>query len=156
MSEIHQLDASVLLEFLATPGMDRKSKIQYNKCKAYLGSLKIHGIQTQISISALGEVTMKILKRAVEDMGTIKKSEEMIELLVRLQVGITSAEKETLQKAIEILRDARIQSQDAQRVAEAVTGGADKFITLDKSLVENPELQKLIKMEFPWGKESIK
>lgn len=150
------MDGSILVELLSTQKRirDKKRRRIFQKTRAYIKKVK----HAKISIPAFGEVCKTLVEWAEEYFEHAYAFTEIVMLMQQTGMRFNAPQREAYTLGCKIMaHDARIEPQDAMRIAEAIESGADRLITLEKDLVDNEALQKAfeIKIEYPWGNQKI-
>ncbi len=143
--EAHFIDTCILLEIL----LSKKSE-EVENCSRYLkriGNL----FDGYISIPVLGEFS----KIALEDSNDPSRLFEfMREFVEDRNVRITSISYKSLETAQIIMKtDSRAELIDSLHLACAKEAECNKFVTIDQKLVNNRNLEKLLKLKISHPKE---
>jgi len=142
-----QVDASVFVEHLL-PSQGRKKYQQLREdCRRYILRLKNEEIDGTMSYGGLGEIWLAIRKRIQEER-QFGMLQDMNTLLHECHVRFNAPSPETYKVATAILADdILMKSSDALRLAEAVTLGKDRFVTIDLELIENKIQQNKLNLK---------
>ena len=142
-----QVDASVFVEHLL-PSQGRKKYQQLREdCRRYILRLKNEEIDGTMSYGGLGEIWLAIRKRIQEER-QFGMLQDMNTLLHECNVRFNAPSPETYKVATAILADdILMKSSDALRLAEAVTLGKDRFVTIDLELIENKIQQNKLNLK---------
>lgn len=141
-----QIDASVFMEhLLPAPVHNRKTAMQTREaCRNYFYKLHNEIINGTISDGALGEIWSAVHKKVPKEKrdGILRQMNDLID---ECKLVINGPSAESCMKAVEIMEfDTRIDPGDALRLAEASASGQERFVTIDKHLLENKQLENIV------------
>ncbi len=136
-----QLDTSIILELSLPRVKTKRRREQHTKVREYFYHIEKHRKNGFISMSCLGEVFHAIHR--IEDYEQRSLAfNDINDILSREGFTINAPTKETFSIVNKIMEiDHFIETQDALRIAEAVTYN-HHLITTDKKLIENKKLQQ--------------
>ena len=142
-----QVDASVFVEHLLPSEGRKKFREQKENCRRYILRLKNEEIDCFISYGGLGEIWHAIRKRVSEEQQS-EVLREMNKLIHECYIKLNAPTTETYKVALAILADDTLMKpSDALRLAEAKTLGKERFITIDRELIENKIQQNKLNLK---------
>jgi len=141
-----QVDASVFVEHLL-PSQRKDYRQIREHCRRYIARLKDEEIYGFMSYGVLGEIWLAVRKRIPEEQ-QFEVLRDINALLHECHIRFNAPTPETYKVATAILaEDTLMKPSDALRFAEAVTLGNERFVTIDRELIENKVQQNKLNLK---------
>ena len=138
---LHHIDACIVMEVF----MEDK---EYERCEDYLNRIG-YKYRGNISISALGEILMGIIKKFEEEIDRQESFLFVSQLMDKRKIDFSSPQFKTYGIVEKIKSvETRAEPMDALNLATAITENADVFVTLDDKLAGNKKIESAFKIKI--------